>query len=123
MSRMINLKTNLYIGAKICRQETHSSVLFANTVLRAGLTRVFFLRGFCAIRSYVGTFALHNSLGIVRFDRVFVFGTTARRDIVESLPYVFEHFVININYLSFFFPLWKMSSQIFYITAITIFYT
>lgn len=49
------------------------------------------LTGFCATRSYVGTFALHNSLGIVRFDRVFVFGTAATRDIVKSFPDVFEH--------------------------------
>lgn len=42
------------------------------------------LTGFCATHSYVGTFALHNLLGIVRFDRVFVFGTTAKRDNVKS---------------------------------------
>jgi len=50
---------------------------------------------FCAICSYVGTFALHNSLGAAHFDRVFIFGTAACRDIIKSKSFrdIVEHLV------------------------------
>lgn len=78
-------------AGQICRQDTHSDVCArASSPRPCDITSrphtAVLLTMICAIRSYVGTFALHNLLGIgcvIRFDRIFIFGT-ACRDITKS---------------------------------------
>lgn len=86
--RTTNLRANLLCkgGAKFADKETRSRVLarLRSTILPVGLTRAFFLRSFAQpVLTWVLSLCIIRSASCVSY-RVFVFGTTAKRDIVTS---------------------------------------